>query len=129
MSMLLCSHQSFSLSATLSSTRQKLIGGELALNDSVGDPKFPAFLYDEDVMDGSFMMGLFHGPLLLAVSLVILEQGGITDCWHLGVHFHLHIAFWCHRCKGVIEAGERKNPWDGERHSVNSLLHCDTCMY
>ena len=46
----------------------KLRQGELALIDSAGDPKFPAFLYDEDATDDSLTQGLFRGPLLLAVS-------------------------------------------------------------
>ena len=45
----------------------KLRQGELPLIDNVGDPKFPAFLYDEDAMDSSLAQGLFRGPLLLAV--------------------------------------------------------------
>lgn len=49
-------------------TRAKLAQGELPLNDNVGDPKFPAFLYDEDIMDDSLTTGLLRGPLLLAVS-------------------------------------------------------------
>jgi hypothetical protein len=47
----------------------KLSQGELPLIDVTGDPKFPAFLYDEDIMDGSLVQGLFRGPFLLAVSL------------------------------------------------------------
>lgn len=50
--------------------RQKLVQGELPLNDNAGDPKLPAFLYDEDEADGSLTKGLFHGPLLVAVSPV-----------------------------------------------------------
>ena len=46
----------------------KLRQGELPLIDNTGDPKFPAFLYDEDAMDSSLTQGLFRGPLLLAVS-------------------------------------------------------------
>jgi len=52
----------------LSSTLMKLRQGELRLNDNRGDPKFPAFLYDEDAMNGTFTTGLLRGPLLLAVS-------------------------------------------------------------
>lgn len=51
------------------STVMKLRQGELLLIDNAGDPKFPAFLYDEDTMNTSLTQGLFHGPLLLAVSL------------------------------------------------------------
>ena len=51
------------------STREKLSQGELPLIDNAKDPKFPAFLYDEDITDGSLAQGLFRGPLLLAVSL------------------------------------------------------------
>jgi hypothetical protein len=51
------------------STRNKLSNGELTLVDRTGDPKFPAFLYDEDTMDGSLAEGFLHGPFLLAVSL------------------------------------------------------------
>lgn len=47
----------------------KLKQGELPLIDNTGDPKFPAFLYDEELMDGSLTQGLFRGPLLLAVSI------------------------------------------------------------
>lgn len=46
----------------------KLRQRELALTDGTRDPKFPAFLYDEDAMDTSLTQGLFRGPLLLAVS-------------------------------------------------------------
>lgn len=48
---------------------EKLAQGTVALNDNAGDPKFPAFLYDEDTLDGSLTTGLFRGPLLLAVSI------------------------------------------------------------
>lgn len=54
----------------------KLKEGELALIDSAGDPKFPAFLYDEDIMDESLTQGLFRGPLLLAVSPCHLRAKG-----------------------------------------------------
>ena len=53
------------------STRRKLRQQELPLNDNAGDPKFPAFLYDESATDGSLSAGLFRGPLLLAVSSTI----------------------------------------------------------
>jgi hypothetical protein len=72
-------HQDFLLNFTFFSTRQKLMQGELPLNDSVGDPKFPSFLYDEDAMDGSFTTGLLRGPLLLAVSPAVFKQGNSTD--------------------------------------------------
>ena len=55
-------------SESIFSTGRKLSGGELALVDGVGDPKLPAFLYDEDMTDGSLTEGLLRGPLLLAVS-------------------------------------------------------------
>lgn len=52
----------------------RLRQGELPLIDNTGDPKFPAFLYDESVMtDGSLTQGLFRGPILLAVSLCHLH--------------------------------------------------------
>ena len=58
------------LRTRIPSTRARLRQGELPLIDSTGDPKFPAFLYDEDSMtDGSLTQGLFRGPFLLAVSL------------------------------------------------------------
>ena len=41
---------------------------ELLLIDNDGDPMFPLFLYDQDLMDGSATRGLLRGPLLLAVS-------------------------------------------------------------
>ena len=47
----------------------RLSEGELPLINSVGDPKFPAFLYDEDAINESFAWGLFRGPFLLVVSL------------------------------------------------------------
>ncbi|KAF9791087.1 hypothetical protein BJ322DRAFT_1208320 [Thelephora terrestris] len=50
-----------------SSTRAKLRDGKIKLIDSAGDPKLPAFLYDENMTDGSLAQGLFRGPLLLAV--------------------------------------------------------------
>ena len=53
---------------TLFSARAKLRDSKLSLIDSKGDPKFPAFLYDEDTMDGSLVKGLFRSRLLLAVS-------------------------------------------------------------
>ena len=56
----------------LFSTRAKLRDGKIKLIDNEGDPKLPAFLYDEDMMDGSLAQGLFRGRLLLAVSLVAL---------------------------------------------------------
>ena len=51
-----------------------MIQGELPLNDNVGDPKFPTFLYDEDVMDGSFMTGLLRGRLLLKVCPTVFMR-------------------------------------------------------
>lgn len=48
--------------------------GEIPLNDNTGDPKFPAFLYDEDIMDGSFATGLLRGKLLLAVRSTSQRQ-------------------------------------------------------
>ena len=53
------------------STMEKLMDGLLTLNDTAGNPKLPAFLYDEDMRDGSLTMGLFRGPLLLAVCMAI----------------------------------------------------------
>ena len=41
----------------------------LTLIDSEGDPKFPLFLYDPDLVDRSITQGLFRGPFLLAVSI------------------------------------------------------------
>lgn len=54
--------------STLSSTREKLSQGELTLVDNTGDPKLPAYLYDEDIADGSLTQGLLRGQFLLAVS-------------------------------------------------------------
>ena len=56
------------IESTSSSTREKLSQGELALVDNAGDPKLPAFLYDEDTVDGSLTQGLVCGQFLLAVS-------------------------------------------------------------
>ena len=50
------------------STRAKLCDGKLSLINSKGDPKLPAFLYNEEVTDGSLAQGLLCGPLLLVVS-------------------------------------------------------------
>ncbi|KAF9790581.1 hypothetical protein BJ322DRAFT_1104237 [Thelephora terrestris] len=61
------------------SSRMKLRDGGLSLIDSKGDPKFPAFLYDEDVMDGSLAQGLFRGPLLLSVyKLIFIAPSAAT---------------------------------------------------
>lgn len=88
-----------SLSVMFFSTRMKFSEGELPLNDIKGDPKFPAFLYDEDVMDSSLTAGLLRGPLLLAVSSTVLTRarGNATNCSHSGIHIHLHITLWRHR--------------------------------
>lgn len=40
----------------------------VSLVDSRGDRKFPMFLYDLSLMDGSMTKGLFRGPLLLKAS-------------------------------------------------------------
>jgi hypothetical protein len=50
-------------------TRQNIVERKLRLVDSEGDPKFPVFLYDEELMDGSITKGLFRGPVLLTVRL------------------------------------------------------------
>lgn len=43
--------------------------GSLPRLDREGVPKFPLFLYDEDVVEpGKLTNGLFRGPLLIAVS-------------------------------------------------------------
>ncbi|KAF9786305.1 hypothetical protein BJ322DRAFT_1108158 [Thelephora terrestris] len=61
------------------SARAKLRDGKLSLLDSKGDPKFPAFLYNEDIMDGSLAQGLFRGPLLLAVYIhIFFSPSGAT---------------------------------------------------
>lgn len=52
---------------------------ELSLIDRDGDPKFPYFLYDPDLMDGSVTEGLLRGPLLLAVSTSPLTDRSPTD--------------------------------------------------
>ena len=41
----------------------------LPLKDRSGEPLFPVFLYEESMVDGSVTKGLFHGPLLLKVSV------------------------------------------------------------
>ena len=42
--------------------------------DARGCPFFPAFLYDEKVMDGTSTKGVFRGPLLLKVGLVTFQE-------------------------------------------------------
>ena len=111
------------------STRRKLRQQELPLNDSAGDPKFPAFLYDESATDGSLSAGLFHGPLLLAVSPTIHARGIITNRTHSGLHFHLLIAFWCYRHEGIVETRERQDPWNGERGSCDNMLCSGSRLY
>jgi len=117
-----------SLTATLSSTRMKLRQGELRLNDNTGDPKFPTFLYDEDAMDSTFTTGLFRGPFLLAVSSdsVVTMKVNIAHGQHSGIHFHLYFSLCHDRCKGVVKARERQNPWDGEGYPLDYLLHSDS---
>jgi len=39
------------------------------MKDKENQPFFPVFIYDEQMMDGSLMKGLFRGPLLLKVGL------------------------------------------------------------
>ena len=51
------------------STRDSIKAATLPMKDRENQPFFPAFLYDERMMDGSLTMGLFRGPLLLKVSL------------------------------------------------------------
>ena len=63
-----CLHCGPSLTICCSRTVQKLAQGELVLVDNRGDPKLPAFLYDEEITDGSLAQGLLRGPFLLAVS-------------------------------------------------------------
>jgi len=57
----------------------KPVERELPLIDSSGDPKLPAFLYDQDLADGSMTQGLFHGPLLLAASVPLLVKWKVTN--------------------------------------------------
>ncbi|KAF9786096.1 hypothetical protein BJ322DRAFT_1107959 [Thelephora terrestris] len=59
--------------------RAKLRDGKLSLVDTKGDPKLPAFLYDEEVMDGSLVKGLFRGQLLLKVyKLIFIAPSAAT---------------------------------------------------
>ena len=46
------------------------------MKDRDGQPFFPAFVYDEKMMDGSLTKGLFRGPLLMKASLVL----SVDDC-------------------------------------------------
>lgn len=50
-------------------TIEKLKNGSFSRLDREGVPKFPSFLYDEDIIEpGKLTNGLFRGPLLVAVS-------------------------------------------------------------
>ncbi|KAF9647353.1 hypothetical protein BDM02DRAFT_3261766 [Thelephora ganbajun] len=58
--------------ANPSETIEKLKNGSLARLDREGVPKFPSFMYDEDMMEpGKVTEGLFRGPLLVAVYVYI----------------------------------------------------------
>jgi len=59
----------FRLMTTKLSTQDSLNTGTLLMRDKENQPFFPAFLYDEKMMDGSLTKGLFRGPLLLKASL------------------------------------------------------------
>ena len=102
----------------------KLRQGELWLNDNRGDPKFPAFLYDEDAMNGTFTTGLLRGPLLLAVSSnLVTTKADVAHGQHSGTHFHLYFALCWDWRKGVVKARECQNPCNGEGRSFDDLLH------
>lgn len=103
--------------------------GELPLIDNAGDPKLPAFLYDEDTTDGSLAKGLLHGPLLLAVSFHCFARQNTTDNPHSGIHLYLCSTFCCHRREGVVKARECKNSWDGEGPPFDDLLCGNTRSY
>ena len=106
----------------------KLRQGELRLNDNTGDPKFPAFLYDEDAMNGTFTTGLLRGPLLLAVSSEsVTTKINVAHGQRSGIHFNLYFAICGDRRKGIVKARERQNPWNGEGHSLDNLLCSDPC--
>lgn len=51
------------------STRDSIKGATLPMKDRENQPFFPAFLYDERMMDGTLATGLFRGPLLLKAGL------------------------------------------------------------
>ena len=58
--------------------------------DSKGDPKLPAFLYDDDLMDGSLARGLFRGPFLLSVS--VRHSRELTLMTFLKVYKHIFVS-------------------------------------
>ena len=121
--------RNLSLTTLLPSTMMKLRQGELRLNDNTGDPKFPAFLYDEDAMDGTFTTGLLCGPLLLAVSSEsVTTKTDVTHGRHLGIYFHLYFTFWRDRRKGVVQAREHQNPQNGKGHPLDDLLRSNSCL-
>ena len=67
------------------STQESLNAGTLHMRDRENQPFFPAFLYDEKMMDGSLTKGLFRGPLLLKASLApspTITTDGHIQCRH-----------------------------------------------
>lgn len=72
-------------------TIEKLKTGSLPRADREGVPKFPLFMYDEDMIEpGRVTNGLFRGPLLIAAGFAHLglHSSLLTDLTGLQVYFH-----------------------------------------
>lgn len=70
-------------------TQQDLKHRRLRLIDRDGYPFFPAFLYSEEMMDGSATKGLFRGPLLVKVGFVLSPK--VTVDTRLQAYRHLFL--------------------------------------
>ena len=64
------------------------------MKDRENQPFFPAFLYNEQMMDGSLTMGLFRGPLLLRASLPPSRRRPLTGIRRHTGTFSLAEAMW-----------------------------------
>jgi hypothetical protein len=88
-------------------TIEKLKNGTLPRLDRAGVPKFPSFMYDEDMMEpGKVMSGLFRGPLLVAV----------------GPSFPWCVCFANETSRSSSSSSFRGAPREGRRRRVEGVL-------
>jgi hypothetical protein len=103
-------------------TRQNIVERKLHLVDSEGDPKFPVFLYDEELMDNSITKGLFRGPVLLMVGLSPSPRNGSLLTTNLQAYKHMFIS--PSAATGARQSSKRGN---GEKHGMTKVLPSTIC--
>lgn len=77
-------------------TIEKLKNGTLSRVDRDKVPKFPLFMYDEDMVEpGKVTSGLFRGPLLIAARFTPLGLRSPSLTNNAGVQIYLHLEECC----------------------------------